>query len=269
MDFWMTDATVPQPWRTLGITFATLLFALAFAACGGDDDDAAPATDSRSTPATTQPGSRTAAAGTPTSSAADNAAAQRIRNTTYPASMLRDKEMGKTDARVVMEVYEDFQCPHCLNFTVQVEPEIIKDYIETGKVRFVFRNFPILGQESSNAAIAAQCAANQGQFWPYHKKLFLVQAEAGQLVREQVNVGRFADARLKAYADEIKLDRAAFDACLTSPETSTAVSDEVRAGVAAGVRGTPGILINGQLLAGTPADVAGWKKLLDDRVAGR
>ena len=134
----------------------------------------------------------------------------------------------------------------------------------------IFRHFPILGGESVNAALAATCAAQQNQFWPYHKALFLVEANAGQAENEKLNAGRFSETKLKELADEAKLDRAVFDSCLTGDSASTTVTTDVRAAAGFGLRGTPGFVINGQALTNSsPSDNAGWKKLLDDKLAGR
>ena len=229
-------------------------------ACGDGDSK-----DSAATPAA--PTARATAA--PTAKPANDVAAK-IASTKYPLDTAKGTQLGNPDAKVMLEVYEDFQCPFCLKFTAALEPGIIEDFVAKGKVLFVFHNLPILGGESVNAALAAQCAADQNQFWPYHKKLFLSQAEAGQADSEKLNVGRFAEANLKAFADELKLDRAAFDACLTGAGASEKVTADLRAAQSLGVRGTPSFVINGQLLtSGSPADNAGWKKLLEDKLAGR
>ncbi len=225
--------------------------------------------DSDSADSTVAPGTLAVATVAATEKPANDVAAK-ISATKYPIETAKGTQLGNPAAKVTLEVYEDFQCPFCLKFTAALEPGIIDAFVSTGKVLFIFHHLPILGGESVNAAIAAQCAADQDQFWPYHKKLFLAQAEAGQADAEKLNVGRFAEAKLKAFADELKLDRAAFDACLTGPGASEKVTADLRAAQALGVRGTPSFVINGQLLTGgSPADNAGWKKLLDDKLAGR
>jgi protein-disulfide isomerase len=80
--------------------------------------------------------------------------------------------MGAADAPVVIEVWEDFQCPYCQRFTYEIEPSIVEQYVETGDVRLVFRNLAFLGNESHWAAVAASLAADQNMFWPFHDYLF-------------------------------------------------------------------------------------------------
>lgn len=80
--------------------------------------------------------------------------------------------MGSPDAPVVIEVWEDFQCPYCQRFTLEVEPSLVEQYVKTGDVRLVFRNLAFLGNESHWAAVAASLAADQNMFWPFHDYLF-------------------------------------------------------------------------------------------------
>jgi protein-disulfide isomerase len=80
--------------------------------------------------------------------------------------------MGAADAPVVMEIWEDFQCPYCQRFTYEIEPGIVEQYVGTGDVRIVFRNLAFLGNESHWAAVAASLAAEQDMFWPFHDYLF-------------------------------------------------------------------------------------------------
>jgi len=88
------------------------------------------------------------------------------------------RSMGDPDAPVVVEDFADFQCPCCGQFFSNSEARLREEYVETGKVRFIFRNYPIVdsyvsnGTESTLAALAALCAGEQGDFWEYHDLLF-------------------------------------------------------------------------------------------------
>ena len=122
-------------------------------------------------------------------------------------------------------------------------PEIKKNYIDTGKVRYIFKNFPLaFHTHAQKAAEAARCAGAQGAFWAMHDKLFSAQSEWSGLA-EVTNV-------LTSYAGEMGLDVVAFRACLTSGQFAAQVAQEVKEGQAAGVGGTPSFLINGQLMVG-------------------
>ena len=109
----------------------------------------------------------------------------------------------------VAEVFEDFQCPHCRDLALNVEPTIIKEYVQTGKVKLVYRHFIVIGPDSAVAGQAAECAAKQNQFWPYHDKLFSAQG---------VRTAYTADS-LKKYAVDLGLNASAFNTCLDTGET--------------------------------------------------
>ena len=73
---------------------------------------------------------------------------------------------------MAIEVWEDFQCPFCQRFALQIKPLIVSEYVETGKASLTFRNLAFLGDESHWAAVAADLAAEQDRFWPFHDYLF-------------------------------------------------------------------------------------------------
>lgn len=246
-----------------------LALPLAFAACGRDDGK--PAAPAQS--ATAGPASRTAVA-SPSASASAAAspsrpadAAARFRAFELPAALAAGVVAGRSDARVTLEMFEDFQCPHCLAFTLEFEPLLMEEFVVPGKIKLQFRNYPVLGAESGNAALAATCAAAQARFWPFHKEIFLLQFDAGQLTSEKLNAGRFDRAGLTAVARKLNLDTAAFDTCLTAEATTQAVTADIRAATTAGIRGTPGFILNGKVLP-TPATAAEWRTVLNAAIAG-
>ena len=120
--------------------------------------------------------------------------------------------------------------------------QIDEAYVKTGKVRVVFKNRAVLGQESVWAAEAALCAAEQGQFWPYHDKLF--ESWAGE------NEGAFAKANLKRFAADLGLDASAFNSCLDTDKPLQQVREETQESQQRGVRGTPSFFLNDQLIEG-------------------
>ncbi len=241
-------------------------------ACGGGDDDeaseptSAPATATVAASSATSPTAATTS-GSATTTVGTNVTVQKLTALEVPYEMADGFFLGNPAAKVTLTVYEDFQCPHCLNYTANTEPTIINEYVKSGKIRLQFQNLPILGNESVLAAFAAYCAAEQNLFWKLHTKLFLLQAEANQLTDEKVNAGRFAGEKLVSYADEIGVDGTAFSACLEAQTTVDALTQQVKDAQTLGFRGTPSFAINGVAQAGQPASLAAWRKLLDDSVA--
>ena len=114
--------------------------------------------------------------------------------------------------------------------------------MKTGKVRFVYRNFAFIGDESVWAAQAAECAANQSRFWDYHDKLFA--SQAGE------NRGAFSRDRLKGFARSLDLDQATFARCLDNNETLGRVLQDKAEAQRLQVRSTPTFFINGQSVLG-------------------
>src|SRR5512135_1869468 len=106
--------------------------------------------------------------------------------------------LGDANAPVTLEVYADFQCPVCGQFDRGTLKQIEEKYVNTGKVRIVFNHFAFIGDESTRAAEASECANEQGKFWQYADTLFNNQAGENQ--------GAFADDKLAGFAQQIGLD---------------------------------------------------------------
>lgn len=226
-----------------------------------------PAADEPTQARTGQP---TETAAQPTAEPTAAASGDTIRALDFPRELVGGTRLGADDAPVRLTMFEDFQCPFCLRFTAQDEPVIIEEYVLGGKVQLEFRHFPVLRGESITAAIAAHCAAEQDRFWEYHRELFAIQADAGQDTDEQLNVGRFEPAALVGVAEDVGLDPAAFEACVTSPDSAATVQADEAAAREAGLTGTPNFLvtIGGQTapLPPTGRDPGGpaeWRTLLD------
>lgn len=111
-----------------------------------------------------------------------------------------------------------------------------------GQVRFVFRHYAFLGDESRWAAEASECANEQGHFWEYHDRLF--EKQGGE------NVGTFGKDNLKRFAADLGLNTAQFDQCLDSGKYAAKVQQEVVQGQTMGVRGTPSVFVNERLVDG-------------------
>ena len=158
----------------LAVASVALLAAGAvFAACGGDDDD------SGSEPTTAATKAAPTAAGVTGNGSPQSDLGKKINQAKIPQDLANGQAIGKADAKVVVEMYEDFGCPHCLDFTASIEPVLMDEYVATGKVQLVYRYFP-LHQITAAAAIGAYCAGEQNQFWAYHRLLFIAQAEANE-----------------------------------------------------------------------------------------
>jgi len=159
---------------------------------------------------------------------------------------------GPADAPITIIEFSDYQCPFCR----RAEPTL-KQVLERyeGKVRFVFRHFPLdrIHPLARGASEAAACADQQGKFWEFHDQLF---AENAQLDR----------AGLDTLAGKTGLDPAAFKLCMDERKTQALVEKDVQAGSAAGVSGTPAFFINGIPLRGAvPAEE--FQRIIDDELA--
>lgn len=161
-----------------------------------------------------------------------------------PAELADGYTLGDPDAPVAIEVWEDFQCPFCQLFALQIKPLIVSEYVETGKASLTFRNLAFLGDESHWAAVAGDLAAEQNGFWPFHDYLF------ANLLGE--NVGSYDLDRLLAMAEAAGLDMEAFRAGLVldkARERFARIETESRQDAGAlGISSTPSLVLDGQLL---------------------
>jgi protein-disulfide isomerase len=147
--------------------------------------------------------------------------------------------MGNSSASITMVEFSDFGCPFCGDFFSNALPGIEKNYIDTGKVRFVFKNFPLetLHPNAMAAAIAAECANEQGTFWKYHDILFENQASWTQVSTTD------AAKTFKRYASELGLNGTSFDSCLDSGKYTDRINKDEQDGSSYGVGGTPTFFI--------------------------
>ena len=115
-------------------------------------------------------------------------------------------------------------------------------YAESGLIRFEYKDLAFLGEESVNAAEAAACADEQDAFWPYHETIYVNQRGENQ--------GAFSNSALKAFAAAIGLDQDAFDSCLDGGRYQAAVRSSTAAAQNLGIRSTPTVVFNGEILEG-------------------
>ncbi|HEY5270220.1 MAG TPA: thioredoxin domain-containing protein [Anaerolineales bacterium] len=153
--------------------------------------------------------------------------------------------LGDPNALVKVDVYEDFRCSACLNYTQNFEPQIIQIYVDTGKVYYTFHSFIVIdgntGSDASNrSAKAAMCAAEQGHFWDYHDTLYANQ------VSEDASF--FTDERLVAMAQNLYLDMTAFNQCYQAKKYAPDIQNDISQAHSLNLTFTPSILVDGTIV---------------------
>jgi protein-disulfide isomerase len=147
--------------------------------------------------------------------------------------------MGNTNAKVTIVEFSDLQCPFCKSFADQTLPQIKKDYIDTGKVKLIYRHYPLrsLHPFAYQSALASECAKEQGKFWEFHDETYKNQAT-------------LSSDSIKQFAKTIGLNTAKFNACLDSEKYKDVVTADESLGNGVGVSGTPAFFVNGTLIGG-------------------
>jgi protein-disulfide isomerase len=143
--------------------------------------------------------------------------------------------LGDPNAPVAIVAYEDFQCPHCQDFSSALEKTIREELVKPGIARFEFKHRFVISNDSMVAAMAAECAADQGRFWEYHDVLLAA-------LRRDPRAVQISD--FEQLAADIGLDTAAFDTCLESQKHKEAMLREDIEARDRGVNSTPTIFIN-------------------------
>ncbi len=145
--------------------------------------------------------------------------------------------------KVTVVEFSDFQCPFCKSFWSTTYKDLKTKYIDTGKITFIYRHFPLsnIHQNAEKAAEAGECAGRQGKFFEYHDILFSKSQSDGK----GLNVNE-----LKSYAVNLGLDTARFNTCLDGGEATAVVAVDQAEGQRVGVTGTPSFVVNGKLIVG-------------------
>ena len=153
-----------------------------------------------------------------------------------------DPIIGNPDAPITIIEFSDFQCPFCARFHSQTLPLILEQYIKQGKVKLVFRDFPIqsIHPNALPASVAAECANEQGKFREMHDMLFDNQNQWNK--KETVD----ALSLFSEYASKIQLEQETFDSCLTSGKYIEEIRKDLDDGRSYGVSGTPGFFIGNE-----------------------
>ncbi len=154
-------------------------------------------------------------------------------------------------AKVVLVEYSDFECPFCSRHH-PVMQQVVDTYGDD--VAWVYRHFPLsFHPEAVPAAVASECAGQQGKFWEYADGLIAGQDKLGQSFYTQL-------------ASQLGLNANKFATCLADPATQALVDEDIQSGSTAGVTGTPATFVNGQLVSGA-VPFASFKQIIDAELA--
>ncbi len=150
---------------------------------------------------------------------------------------------GKDDAPVWIVEVSDFQCPYCRAWHEETYPEVVKEFVETGKARLAYINFPIPGHRNAwPAAEAAMCAAAQGHFWPVHDALFQTQQKWESLPDP--------NTLFDSLATSAGVDMGRYHECISQHEMRALVQADVDRARESGVNATPTFIIGDQSVSG-------------------
>lgn len=139
--------------------------------------------------------------------------------------------LGSEDTLLVLVEFSDFQCPFCARHTKNTFPQIKKDFVDTGKIRYVFKDFPLAFHKlAQKAAEAAHCAGEEGKYWEMHNLIF-------------ANQQKMTKDDLIAHSEELALDKAAFARCLDDGRYAEGISEDIKDGSQSGVTGTPSFIL--------------------------
>ena len=171
-----------------------------------------------------------------------------------------DPSLGSIDAPVTIIEFSDFECPFCKGFFDNTLKEITKNYIDTGKVKYVLRDFPLsdIHPNAEIAAEAANCANDQNKYWEFHDLLFENQEDW---------VSGNPTVEFKKYGSILSLNEKSFELCLESGKYVDEILKDMQDGFVAGVQGTPTFYINGVKIVGAQA-YSIFKQVIDEELEG-
>ncbi len=167
--------------------------------------------------------------------------------------------LGNKNAKVTVIEFADLRCPFCEQFFTSVEPTLKKDYIDTGKVQFYFRQYAFLGPASTVAANAAECANDQGKFWEFHDYLYKNQPS-------ESDTSMYTVDNLTTIAGNLGMNTGQFKDCLSANKDQDKVNADFTDGQKAGVTGTPTIFIDGTPVVGAQP-YANFKTIIDQELS--
>lgn len=139
-----------------------------------------------------------------------------------PIDISKEPFKGLANAKVAIIEFSDFQCPFCGRYDKETYPVILKDYVDTGKIKYVWRDYPLsFHQNAQKAAEAAHCAGEQGKFWEMHDRLF-------------ANQQNLAAADLPKHAEALLIDTSLFQKCLDSGRYAADIKKDIDVANSAG-----------------------------------
>jgi protein-disulfide isomerase len=166
---------------------------------------------------------------------------------------------GDPNAPVTIVEFGDYQCPGCGQFALSVEPQIAGTLVASGKVKFVFYDFPLISIHPNAfiAARATRCANEQDKYWEYHETVFRNQA--------RWSTATMPSSAFEGYAEDVGIDKKAFATCLNSDKYADIITANMQLGTRMGVTGTPTIFVNanGQLRRLNDYDFQGISAAID------
>jgi protein-disulfide isomerase len=162
-----------------------------------------------------------------------------------------DPVLGDPDAPVTIVEFSDFQCPFCRSWWLETFPQLKREYLDTGKAKLVFRDFPLPFHSAAiPSAVGARCAQEQGKFWEFHDELFAQQMQKeADPTRVAVTIS-YGEDDIRSWARAAGVDGTAFDACLAAAAYAANVQEDLQAGQDAAVDGTPTFFVNGLRIVG-------------------
>jgi len=161
-----------------------------------------------------------------------------------------DPVMGEENAPILMVEFSDFQCPYCRKFYNETLPSIKENYIDTGLVKFAYRDLPLVGlghSDATPAANAAECAREQegdDMYFAFHDKIFNGENALGN------GTVKIPSESLYSYAEELGLDMEEFTSCQENLDFADEIAADTAVARSIGINGTPGFVINGQIVTG-------------------
>jgi protein-disulfide isomerase len=186
------------------------------------------------------------------------------RSTTAKVRVGSAPSLGSADAPLTIVEFSDYQCPFCQRFATTTLPQLKRDYIDTGKVRYVFQDFPLdsIHPDARKAAEAAHCAGEQQKYWEMHDALFK-------------NSRALKLDNLNGHAATLNLNTEQFARCLREGKYAATVAENVKIGATLGITGTPSFFIGKSLPDGTieavnlrgAQPIANFKRVLDQLLA--
>lgn len=160
-----------------------------------------------------------------------------------------DVILGDAQAAVTIFIFSDYQCPFCGKFFKESELLIRKNYVETGKLKMVYKDLAFLGPESIVAAQAAECAKDQGKYWAYHDAIFEIEIKEFETLGNNEHTGNLNKETFKKIASDLKMNTDEFLACFDSQKYAAEVEKDTKEANSIMERpSTPTIFINEKMI---------------------